>query len=140
MDFCNESIQSSGSCKINFKSRLSDIGKPRKRRVLAKGPSVRQKRGWRYCVKRALKHAFLYLGVLGRLFVFSRVAQTIAWIWMSRRAHPSFYFLRCDRKHRRVCQKLCLFAPSCPSKFTRFPSGREIRIELKIKFKKKISR
>lgn len=58
-----------------------------------------------YCIERGRSPEFLYLAIL--LVVFSRAAQTIAWIWMSRRAHPSFYFLRCNWKRSHVCQKLC---------------------------------
>lgn len=73
-----------------------------------------------YCIERGRSPEFLYLAMLrGLLVVFSRAAQTIAWIWMSRRAHPSFYFLRCNWKRSHVCQKLCLdntvhpLVPSC---------------------------
>lgn len=80
--------------------------------------------------KRTQPSEFLYLAILRELLVvFSRAAQTIAWIWMSRRAHPSFYFLRCNWKRSHVCQKLCLdntvhpLVPSCtfsPFKYISF--------------------
>lgn len=64
-------------------------GNRRNAELHGRDPSVRQEKTFAcrpYCIERGRSPEFLYLAVLrGLLVVFSRAAQTIAWIWMSRR-------------------------------------------------------